>query len=138
MWTFHSDRFLDICVHPVTCRFLLIIIQYWLLKLYSHDGSKIANTRVSSRRIFGDYATGRLKLRVILTCQNPNPRLQLWLEMCQCASLCQVIPVVTNSLGKTVRTSEKFWTILKKLKNFCEKFQKIFHAYFPAWNFFIV
>ncbi len=34
---------------------------------------------------------------------------------------------MTKDLGKTVKTSVKFWTILKKLNNFCGKFLRSIH-----------
>ncbi len=45
-----------------------------------------------------------------------------------------MIPVVTNDLRKTVKASEKCWTILKKLKNFCGKFQKNFQCFTPIFQ----
>ncbi len=97
------------------------------------DKSIRVGTLVSSRA-----DTWRLcwvpRLHVIVTLSKLESSSLIVTRRVKCASLCQVIPVVTNDLGRSAKTSEKCWTILKKLKNFCRKFQRNFQFFTPIFQ----
>ncbi len=86
--------------------------------------SRILESRVT--RILGDYANGRFIFLCILTLLKQKSReVQLWSETCQCGSLYQVILVMTNDLGKIVKTREKFWTVWRNWIIFAENFKEL-------------
>ncbi len=94
------------------------------VRLYSCGETKIAYTRVA--RIFADYVTGKLGLSVILTTAKTK------VAKFNCdrnVSVCFIM----SSDSSTVKTSEKFWAILKKLKNFCGNIQTNFQFFTPIF-----
>ncbi len=78
----------------------------------------------------GDHATGRLRMHVILLLSKlkfSSCQVQLWSGMCQCALLCQAIPIATNDLGKQLRLLKNFGQFWRNWRISAENFKEIFN-----------